>query len=683
MDSSARRSQGNPPTGLNQVTDAPGNGSPRYAPTFALSAAELETLLSEVHLLSVDVFGTLLLRQCVAPEDVFSLVERRLGRPGFRNERISAEAKVRRGEQTAQGREASLAEIYSLIDDAPSREALAKAELSVEASLAYVNPCIGRVIETAQRMGKRVVAVSDTHLSSEEVTRLLVAGGVVLDAVYTSSDFRAEGLAKHNRLLFERVCRTEGVSPKFVLHIGCDTKSDVSIPNSIGMRSVLCDRIQLMISRQFPHVQHVLKSQPDLSTSLVAGTILRHEANLVGEAESPAETFGYHFGGPLLAGFIKFILDLSAQKDIRRLVLLARDGVIVGKALDILQPKELSWRVVPCSRRMAVFPRFQDAGWSGIQSLFQNSDGDQTPENFLKKLGLLDVISLEGISDRKRPAESIAKDLETALIRQARLERDALNDVLREDLHARSRGEKFAWVDVGWALTSTAALNTLIGDPAPGFFVGSHEKADPFGEFWGYLFERGQPEDVSDGVMAAPEIIELLFSDPGPSFLYSLPGGGEVITRLLPKSGPERVRDMYVASMQRGALSFIRDLGALFHDLDCEELREYNRQTFVSLFTDPTPQHHGFLSSIPHDAKSGGTEWALIGESWRPRRLSQDMDGLRAEILRLRGQPFATALELFRYRFLKSLSAMSPPLPSRMARRFRKSAEKRNPFIVR
>jgi hypothetical protein len=139
---------------------------------------------------------------------------------------------------------------------------------------------------------------------------------------------------------------------------------------------------------------------------------------------------------------------------------------------------------------------------------------------------------------------------------------------------------------------------------------------------------------------------------------------------------------MYVTSMQRGALEFVADIAPFFGDLDSEEMRNHNRSVFSKLSTDPSPEFHSLFSSIPHDAKSGSVEWSVIGEGWRPKRFSHDAEALREEVRRLRKQPFRAALKLWKYQILRGLSKFSPPLPSRMARRFGRSAEKRNPDIV-
>lgn len=82
------------------------------------------------------------------------------------------------------------------------------------------------LLERARTAGTRVVAVSDTYYSGEDLRRMLTAvvGHVPVDAVYSSADL---GRTKHAGGIFALVAKREGVPPGRILHVGDSWAVDV------------------------------------------------------------------------------------------------------------------------------------------------------------------------------------------------------------------------------------------------------------------------------------------------------------------------------------------------------------------------------------------------------------------------------------------------------------------------
>lgn len=92
-----------------------------------------------------------------------------------------------------------------------------------------------------RRTGIRVVAVSDTGLSTKRLVELIdhFHGPGLLDRVYSSADF---GASKRYGSLFRAVLEAESVSPDRVLHIGDDPHADFRVPDAMGLKTVYLPR---------------------------------------------------------------------------------------------------------------------------------------------------------------------------------------------------------------------------------------------------------------------------------------------------------------------------------------------------------------------------------------------------------------------------------------------------------
>lgn len=662
-------------------------------PSLRVSERTLIALLEKVEILSLDVFDTILARRCVDPVDVFSYMENRHGLPGFREARIKAEGDARRRFRDAGEGETSLEEIYVVLGERMVLpENIAELELHAEMLFLYPIPGIQQLISLAHGLGKRVVAVTDIYLSAAQVGYLLRSKGIFVNRIYSSSDLRDRQVGKYNGKMYGHVFEQECVRPEQVLHLGDNNFSDVVSARCSGALALHTERVFDLISRKSENFPSLLFVGKCGAPKIILGNMARRYISPTGRAASEIERFGYEYAGPLLIGFVKFIIDEARSRGLKNLVLLARDGIIVKRVLDIIKPHGLSWRVMPASRRMTVFPLFSDGGLSSIQSLFEGGpEVETTRAAVLQRLMLDDLLPASEEDDLPLPLSKIIHLMSEPLKAQAEAERVALLEALRPVLDARRAGEHFAWVDVGWALTSISALNRLIGDPAPGFFVGSHKRADPYSGLSGYLFERGNPSNVEASVMSACEIVELIFSDVSQSTAYLVNGPSGVIPRLLQKTQLELVRDGFIADVQKGALDFVRDTVDLFDGLNSEELRSYNRAVFERLCRTPSVDQYALLSQIPHDRLPGKANWASIGDYWKPLEFATpcsmmpvSTEGPKQGEVDLRS--FA-ALGRWRaaveYAVLKGLAKLSPLLPQRMAARFSRSAHKRRSRMQR
>lgn len=653
--------------------------------SIAIGTSGVDLLLSTVKTLSLDVFDTILSRRCVRPTDVFAWMERKYNLNGFAEARKRAELNARR-KHSNRGSEVSLDEIYAELFEIYRKKGslsvlpdrISELELAAEKIFLYANPSIVELIRRARLSGRRVIAISDIYLSSNQVDGFLRAAGVTVDKVYTSSDHRANDLGKYNGKLYPFVLETEGLTPLEMVHVGDNAIADISNANAHGLCALAAKQLHRAASDQSVDIDALNEFQDTLAGSLVIGQTVRWLSRSVVK-RSDVESYGYAYGGPLVMGFMLYVLKMARSEGIRRLLLLERDGHIMKAALDALGVDDIEYRTIPASRRMTIFPNADIGGFTAIASLFDGT-ATLTECDFFELLMIKppDGVKVDDIMQRS-PSDIFDK-YDSYLRERAAQEKSLILEALAEEREMLARGDRVAWVDVGWGLSCIAGLNDMLDHSIKCFCIGSHDKARQV-DHSGYLFERGRDVEVCRSIMAGTELIELLFSSTEPSSAYL--ERTAVGLQRVPKPKPihERVRDAFISDVWKGTLAFIADISDLLDGLPLEEMREFNRKTLVKYCTRPHSRQYAILADIPHDPRPGNNPaWQNIRDLWKVKATSAvESAVLRHELQKARRRPFRLIRDLVLYRVLRLVSRCSPPLPERTTARFARSAAKRDP----
>lgn len=214
---------------------------------------------SEIHVFSVDVFDTLLLREYKSEitrfREIAELVHQafpEISSRKFFQARALAHRLAYQLTRPVQGcREAAFDSIYRLIGailqehDATRLAALQEIELSYETSHLRLNPNIRKLLEIARMRNLRIVAVSDMYLNRDALARIInnfLSPGMI-NEIYSSADF---GISKISGLLWDELLRREQVSPQAILHLGDNPVADFEMPYiRCGITSVLLLRSAL------------------------------------------------------------------------------------------------------------------------------------------------------------------------------------------------------------------------------------------------------------------------------------------------------------------------------------------------------------------------------------------------------------------------------------------------------
>lgn len=287
--------------------------------------------LMEYEVISFDVFDTLLFRTFSKPEDLFYFVGSELSYPDFKRIRVETEALARQKKQRERGNaEVTFKEIWDemeCVTGIPKKKGM-EAEWSWEQRCCHANPYMLSVVRYLRKQGKRMVVVSDMYLGQDRIRMLLEQCGYgEFDAYFVSGD---HGSSKHEGGLYRKLKSTFGENTAYV-HVGDHQHSDVIQAEKHGMAAVL-----------YPNARQegMLYRTEDMSE--VTGSIYRaivNEKLYAGcESFSEAYEYGFVYGGIFAVGYCRFIHRFAKQRQMDRILFLARDGAVLKDVYEKLYP---------------------------------------------------------------------------------------------------------------------------------------------------------------------------------------------------------------------------------------------------------------------------------------------------------------------------------------------------------
>ena len=292
---------------------------------------------------SFDVYDTLITRIVDKPKDIFRLMFDTLcTEVGYESlkEKISYDFPEARScaEKKAKiklGREVFLDDIYDELTVFyglnPEETKLLK-DLELRTETENTVP-IGDNLDRVSKLikdGNRVVLISDMYLSADFFFKLFekVAPQICSLPLYVSCE---AGLTKSDGLLYPYVADKEGVEYSEWTHIGDNKISDVNVPGLFGIHAELYvpDAEILSKKRHVDNTEIIWKHRTNIEDydSMTVPDILN---------ESPEFKVGYKYIGPVVYGYVSWIIKTAMDKGIKKLLFIARDGYILKSVADIL-----------------------------------------------------------------------------------------------------------------------------------------------------------------------------------------------------------------------------------------------------------------------------------------------------------------------------------------------------------
>jgi len=313
-------------------------------------AGELLERLSEYDVVCFDVLDTLILRVFDAPTDVFRLLGHRLGEESFLKLRLQAETEARK----RSGAEAvDLYEIYAVLSEylKLDPELGVEQELQAEQDCCYANPYWKGIYDELLRRGKRIVLVSDTCLTSDQLAELLESCG------YTG----------HGRVFAS--CEYQGAAQLWdAVQTICLDKRVVHISPAASAAPPGWDTYEYPACRELGECLRPMELDR-LSASAYRGLVNAH-LHCGSEVYSPAYEHGFRYAGYLAVGFCQWLNRYAKENNIDRIFFLARDADVLYKLYN-KHFRQVENRYVVTSRLALCEMKFETDPEEFIQEFFR------------------------------------------------------------------------------------------------------------------------------------------------------------------------------------------------------------------------------------------------------------------------------------------------------------------------
>lgn len=194
-------------------------------------------------------------------------------------------------------------------------------EVELEKELTEPIPGILPILQYLKSLGKRIICVSDTHLSIKQIRTILDRHNLLMyiDRIYSSSEILQ---TKASGKMFKYVLQNEGC--KF-FHSGDNYISDYRSPNKLGIVSLwLNDKNELKRRKK---ISGNNGSDLQLINSILSKDMYSNELYRL----------GYTIFGPALVTFVSSVIEHAKKDDVERLYFVARDGYGLKRIYDIMQ----------------------------------------------------------------------------------------------------------------------------------------------------------------------------------------------------------------------------------------------------------------------------------------------------------------------------------------------------------
>lgn len=466
-------------------------------------------MLNRYEYISFDIFDTLIKRNVMNPKDIFIFVDERYKRKkGKKNElkdfvlqRINIEKKLRENK----GKEITLNEIYNDLaliygDDVASE--LKKIECEVEIDLCCPNLQVKSIYENCIKFEKKILIITDMYLNRDTIKKMLdKCGYEKYDKLYISSENR---LTKESGELYKFIKKDLQIDETRWLHIGDNKKSDYNQAIKNGINAKLIKTID----NKLKYVN--IKKNRDFIESRLNATLNNFSENKF----EYYERLGYESFGPIVVGFVNWLVKEFKKENINKVYFLSRDGYIIKKIYDIIETEDVESHYLYVSRRSLQVPSFYiDSDYDTVLDSFF-LPREIKFETLIKKLGLTfeeiaevaekysfnkdTIIECKNIKSNKlfRQFYNVIK---SKIIDNAKEEYLALVEYLKQN---KFEG-KVAIVDIGWFGNMQLALDKVIKHASIdaeiyGYYVGLIPEGDLQNRMnmKGYLFSANHNEDL-------------------------------------------------------------------------------------------------------------------------------------------------------------------------------------------
>jgi predicted HAD superfamily hydrolase len=514
---------------------------------------DFESALQPVDVLSLDIFDTALGRRYALPVDVFVAIRGHLvasrGQTFARFVEARQEAEnVARGFawNRRQAEDTHLAEIYEALliahpEWTPWADELPALEMAYERRALYPLPFAQQAIARARALGKRVIFVSDMYLPKAFCEEMLRSNGFDdFDALYVSSDC---GLLKNTGSLYRHVLAELQLPGERILHVGDNPHADGKRATEHGLHTYALKKAIDLLERFPQNPWKPLRQKPgrEPRESLFLGLSARGCLREDFVADPFWYRIGYQIAGPLIYGYVRFIIGQTRGRGLAKIFFLSRDGYILRRVYERLtadQPDCPPAGYLYASRRALNFAALTELNES-MENWLAEGIGLSVGQ-FLQRIGLDPNAHLEAIGEVgfKGPNQRVVEGADYTALRLLyrkilpTLQSAAATERAAYLAHLRAEGalsaDPLVIVDVGWMTSIQHSLTRMIRqagrDPQiEGYYIGTYHEAaqrrDERSTHRNYLLDYGQPNHAFATIRHCVCLLEFFFAAPEHTFL--------------------------------------------------------------------------------------------------------------------------------------------------------------------
>lgn len=587
---------------------------------------QLANLIDTHDVISFDVFDTLIHRIASHAWSVPKLMEMQLKYSKltesypilgntFADTRCNAERIARK--ERIEDTEVTFDEIYDVLQETlglPDNviHDLQRLELVVEGRVLYADPLMKEMFDYAVSQKKKVILVSDMYLPSSLLGSLLEGCGYNLTNIhiYVSCDWRK---SKYRGDLFG--CITEEGS---LLHIGDNEHSDVAMVKAIRGAEGYHYDYQPPTSFSF---------NESLTQSIIDGVITK----LWLEKEmSPELLLGAQLCGPLLTGFLIWLLAKLEGKQYDHILFLARDSSLFYKIIekhlkDIeLGGERIFTKLSPInyayiSRAAITLPTLFDISIQKIHRMIAGNESRSVRE-WLRIYGIDTTTAITreihscGFSSDEIQVKGSDKRMGCLLQQVYPLIIAASRPAKEEALKyfEQFKGERLAVVDLGWVGSVqqgfTKLMNCFGDTTVDGYYFSLwnelfFSRASLHDNYYAYLrdYDKDFFADIPTLLQqGGVELLEDIFSASTGTTLGYFDGGP-----ILEDAEP----DLLIEKLQESAMMFFEEVLPILRLAPLESFNSIDwMRPFFRMVEFPTPNEVEILGEICHTSGAGNVQ---------------------------------------------------------------------------
>jgi HAD superfamily hydrolase (TIGR01549 family) len=481
-------------------------------------------IASKYPIVSFDIFDTILLRKVKKPADIFKIVGLKHPEfgPNFAERRVNAERVSRVDHFNKFGNhETTYKEIYNQLK-VPS-----EAEFEIEKQFIHLNSEIGDLILRLQKIGIKIIFISDIYFSEKEIQILLkVAKAPKPDKLFISSDLQ---LSKSKGDIYPFVASQLKVDMDHIIHIGDNEHADVLMAKKYGINSHLYIEKRNKLKDSKKYLNEL--SEHDIFASVIFGVLTTDQIYEEALDENYWRNLGFSVAGPIYAGFLFWLEECFKRDKIKKAYFVSRDGYLPKKYYD-----EYFGRIETIylyQSRKVLAQLIAEIDFEKFINIFMQ----QSRVSLFEALNAYDLIGINSIKydafylknehkriDREELRKGVPKLLRKHHDSIVKHSRNSNGEYLNYLGSVLKDSQNNAFIDIGWHGSQQKLTTCVTSIPFTGYVLGLNPWAsDPWG-IRGYVYDHLHMDDQFQTVQQSVEVFELLFSAPNPSIVGVMKG---------------------------------------------------------------------------------------------------------------------------------------------------------------